>query len=182
MQVSDRRILDAMLTYAEQNRPEDVPEVRRRILEHELNKPCDRMGDLVSLGIIDVDGTGKASVEVLKHGHPDVLPANLSGAPTGETLESYLTRQWEWSKSTFGPGRRTLGILEHIGKELKEIEAEPTDLSEWIDVVVLAMDGFWRHGGKLADLMPALLAKQRKNFARKWPKPESEDVAVEHIK
>jgi hypothetical protein len=130
-----------------------------------------------------IGGAGcKASVEVLKRGHPDVLPAGLSSAPTSETLESYLTRQWEWSARTFGPGRRTLGILQHIGKELKEIEAEPTDLSEWIDVVILAMDGFWRHGGNPADLLPGLLAKQRKNFARQWPMPESEDVAVEHVR
>lgn len=30
------------------------------------------------------------------------------------------------------------------------------------------------------DLMPALLAKQAKNFARTWPVPTSEDEAVEH--
>ena len=124
----------------------------------------------------------KASVEASKHGHPDVLPAGLSAAPTPETLESYLTRQWEWSARTFGPGRRTMGILTHIRKELEEIVDNPTDLSEWIDVVILAMDGFWRHGGKPADLLPELLSKQRKNFARKWPENRPEDEAVEHVR
>lgn len=97
-----------------------------------------------------------------------------------EALTDYLTRQWDWSRVTFGPGRRTRGILQHIEKEMKEVMLNPTDLSEWVDIAILAMDGFWRHGGKPEDLMPALLEKQRRNFARTWPVPESEDVAVEH--
>lgn len=95
-------------------------------------------------------------------------------------IEEYLRLQWEWSRRTFGPGRRTLGITDHIRKELAEIEAKPDDLSEWVDVAILAMDGYWRHGGKPEAFMDALLAKQRKNFARTWPAPVSEDIAVEH--
>ena len=99
-----------------------------------------------------------------------------------DTLETYYARQIEWSKNTFGPALRTKGIIDHIKKELKEIEAEPHDLSEWIDVVILAMDGFWRHGGTVDDLMPRLLAKQKKNMARTWPnwRTMSEDQAIEH--
>ncbi|RRY17890.1 DUF550 domain-containing protein [Brucella anthropi] len=99
-----------------------------------------------------------------------------------ETIEAYFARQIEWSTNTFGPALRTNGILAHIRKELKEIEAEPHDLTEWIDVVMLAMDGFWRHGGSVDELMSRLLAKQRKNMARTWPdwRTMSDDVAVEH--
>ncbi|WP_444551114.1 dATP/dGTP pyrophosphohydrolase domain-containing protein [Brucella vulpis] len=99
-----------------------------------------------------------------------------------DTLETYYARQIEWSKNTFGPALRTKGIIDHIKKELKEIEAEPHDLSEWIDVVILAMDGFWRHGGSVDDLMPRLLAKQQKNMARTWPdwRTMSEEQAIEH--
>lgn len=98
------------------------------------------------------------------------------------TLETYYARQIEWSKNTFGPALRTKGIIDHIKKELKEIEADPRDLSEWIDVVILAMDGFWRHGGFVADLLPRLLAKQKKNMARTWAdwRTMSEDQAIEH--
>jgi hypothetical protein len=99
-----------------------------------------------------------------------------------QDLVGYLTRQWEWSKRTFGPGKRTKGILRHIEKELLEIEAKPDDLTEWADVVILAMDGFWRHGGKPEDLMRVLQAKQEKNFARVWPTPTSEDEATEHVR
>jgi hypothetical protein len=99
-----------------------------------------------------------------------------------DTIEAYYARQIEWSRQTFGPGERTNGVLDHIRKELTEIAAEPHDLSEWIDVIILAMDGFWRHGGTAEDLLPRLLAKQQKNMARKWPdwRTMSEDKAIEH--
>jgi len=110
-----------------------------------------------------------------------VTAALAHGEPV-DSIESYYRRQIEWSRNTFGPGTRTAGVIDHIRKELKEIEAEPTDLSEWIDVVILAMDGFWRHGGSAEDLMPRLIAKQQKNFARKWPdwRSMSPDKAIEH--
>lgn len=97
-------------------------------------------------------------------------------------IEEYYVKQIEWSKKTFGDGKRTKGLIEHITKELKEIEDKPYDLEEWIDVVVLGMDGFWRHGGRAEDFMMLLQRKQVKNFARKWPEPKSEDEAVEHIR
>ncbi len=36
---------------------------------------------------------------------------------------------------TFGPGLR-LGVIDHIRKELFEVEADPTDLSRWVDVII----------------------------------------------
>lgn len=111
------------------------------------------------------------------------ITAALAAMPgPAETLESYFARQIEWSRQTFGPAFRTKGVIEHIRKELKEIEQAPHDLSEWIDVVILAMDGFWRHGGEACNLLPALVAKQQKNMARTWPdwRAMSEDSAIEH--
>ena len=96
-------------------------------------------------------------------------------------VKEYLERQREWSTRTFGYGKRTMGISEHIRKELLEIAADPHDSKEWIDVIILAMDGYWRSGGELELLMAGLRYKQQLNFSRKWPVPESEDVAVEHI-
>jgi hypothetical protein len=97
-----------------------------------------------------------------------------------DSLIPYLERQAEWSAKTFGPGLRTKGLIDHISKELKEIEADPGDLEEWIDVMILALDGYWRHGGHKLDLMRRLQDKQNKNIAREWPAPVSEDVAIEH--
>jgi hypothetical protein len=110
------------------------------------------------------------------------LTAQVQDVAGAETLETYYGRQIEWSRETFGPALRTKGIIDHIKKELREIEADPHDLSEWVDVVILAMDGFWRHGGNASDLFSALLAKQKKNMARTWPdwRAMSEDTAIEH--
>lgn len=95
-------------------------------------------------------------------------------------IQSLLEDQRRWSAATFGPGYRTVGILRHVRKELAEIEANPHDLEEWIDVILLAIDGFWRHGGW--DLAAALWAKRDKNRARKWPPPGPEDQPTEHVK
>ena len=97
-------------------------------------------------------------------------------------LELYLIRQWEWSRKTFGPGKRTMGVTRHIEKEVAEIRAKPYDLSEWVDVIILAMDGYWRHGGKPGTLLADMQAKQDKNFGREWPEPSSEDESVEHVR
>lgn len=98
------------------------------------------------------------------------------------SIETYYSRQIEWSRETFGPALRTGGVIDHIRKELIEIQAAPHDLSEWVDVIILAMDGFWRHGGTVDELMPRLLAKQEKNMARVWPdwRAMSENEAIEH--
>ena len=97
-------------------------------------------------------------------------------------FKAHLIRQREWSTETFGPGARTRGITDHIRKELREIEVEPDDLREWIDVVILALDGAWRTGADPQQIIDALLAKQTKNEQRKWPdwRTASEDEAIEH--
>ncbi|MBB3453946.1 hypothetical protein FHT86_002202 [Rhizobium sp. BK313] len=109
-------------------------------------------------------------------------PAREPEPKVEDNLLSYYERQIAWSRQTFGPALRTKGVIDHIRKELCEIEQDPHDLSEWVDVVILAMDGFWRHGGNAADLFAALLAKQQKNMARTWPdwRTMSEDQAIEH--
>lgn len=100
-----------------------------------------------------------------------------------DSLEQYYVDQINWSKQVFGPALRTKGIIQHITKELAEIESNPHDLSEWVDVIMLAMDGYWRHGGSAFSLLHDLRAKQRKNVARVWPdyRTVSEDVAIEHV-
>lgn len=97
-------------------------------------------------------------------------------------LITHLHRQHEWSERTFGPGHRTAGVLDHIRKELKEIEESPLDLSEWIDVAILAFDGAWRAGYSPEEIAAALVAKQIKNEARTWPdwRTMAMDKAIEH--
>ncbi len=97
-----------------------------------------------------------------------------------EALADYLHEAREFSERTFGAGRRTLGVTKHIEKEIAEVRAKPDDLTEWVDIIILACDGYWRHGGQPGNLLADMLAKLAKNKARVWPKPTSEDEPVEH--
>jgi len=90
-------------------------------------------------------------------------------------LIEYLNLQRYWSAMTFGHGLRTMGLIKHIQEELDEIRADPTDVYEWIDVVILALDGAWRAGYTAEEVVDALVKKQQVNFQRKWlPGPEDE--------
>jgi hypothetical protein len=102
-------------------------------------------------------------------------------------LIEQLTRQKEFSLRTFGPGdsrERFAGLREHIEKELRELESAPYDLEEWIDIILLALDGAWRTGASPAEIIAMLQYKQRKNEERKWPRWQdvSFERAMEHIK
>lgn len=101
---------------------------------------------------------------------------------TAFDFRAHLERQREFSSRTFGPGMRTAGVVDHIRKELCEIERAPTDLTEWIDVVILALDGAWRCGATPEQIIAALVAKQTKNEGRAWPdwRTMPADKAIEH--
>lgn len=96
----------------------------------------------------------------------------------------HLERQRSWSLDTFGPSDRLAGVLEHIRKELEEIEARPDDVSEWADVIILALDGAWRQGHEPQVILDAIAAKQARNESRTWPdwRTASPDHAIEHVR
>lgn len=99
-------------------------------------------------------------------------------------LVEHLERQQDFSLSTFGPGKRTKGIIDHIRKELREIENDPTDLMEWIDVILLGLDGAWRSGNEPQEITQALHDKLERNKARNWPdwKAADPEKAIEHVR
>lgn len=101
-------------------------------------------------------------------------------------LLSHLRRQIDFSERTYGPGDRTLGVCDHISKELIEVVSDlvagrPT-LPEWVDVIILAFDGAWRSGATPEQIVAAIVAKQTKNEGRKWPDWRTADPgkAIEH--
>jgi len=96
-------------------------------------------------------------------------------------LREVLANQMEWSRRTFGSGRRTIGITKHIEKECAEVRENPEDLSEWIDIMILAMDGYWRAGGTPEMILHAIIAKQAINRERKYPQT-GEDEPSEHVR
>jgi len=100
-------------------------------------------------------------------------------------LIAHLEQQREFSFRTFGPpNNNSAGVIDHIRKELIEIEAKPDDLYEWIDVVILALDGALRAGYSPHIVASALVNKQAKNEMRRWPNWRTAEPgkAIEHIK
>lgn len=98
---------------------------------------------------------------------------------------AFFDEKMVWSEKTFGPRDRYNGLIAHIRKELVEIEAKPNDLEEWVDVVLLAMDGAWRSAGADgAAFVQALLLKQVKNVSRSWPdwRTLKPDQVLEHVR
>ena len=99
-------------------------------------------------------------------------------------LIGILHRQREFSAKTFGPGKRTKGIVEHIRKELVEVEGSNGSLDEWIDVLILALDATWRTGATPSEVVEALIEKSRRNETRKWSdwRKAPPDAAIEHLR
>lgn len=91
----------------------------------------------------------------------------------------HIDRQRLWSSNTFGPGDRHEGVRDHI---LKEIDEAVSDPSEWVDVIILALDGAWRAGMKPQDIIDGVIAKQTRNERRTWPdwRDQPQDKAIEH--
>lgn len=112
-------------------------------------------------------------------------------------LEQHLLRQMAFSRATFGPGARTAGVCDHIRKELVEVESAPLSFrsQEWVDVVILALDGLTRsllnetngvetqEQAAFAAVM-AIRNKQSKNERRNWPdwRTAPLDKAIEHTR
>lgn len=109
---------------------------------------------------------------------------NRGDFPSSPAIDvAHLERQRQWSRATFGPSPRTLGVIEHIKEELEEIEAAPFDVEEWADVLILAFDGAWRAGHEPADIIAAVKAKQARNKNRTWPdwRHESTDHKIKAV-
>lgn len=110
------------------------------------------------------------------------------------SFEDHLKRQISFSKAVFGPGQRMKGLIAHIRKELYEIEEADNDPREWVDVVILGLDGLWRslyernptaYTDDLArESVRYIIEKQNKNESRDWPdwRTADEDKPIEHVR
>ena len=87
---------------------------------------------------------------------------------SGFDFIEFAKKKYQWSLNTFGPGNRTVSVLEHIRRELKEVEENPS-AEEWGDVILLAMDGAARNGISPERLAEAMVDKQEVNEKRNWP-------------
>ena len=99
-------------------------------------------------------------------------------------LVAHLHRQREFSLRAFGPGERVESTLQHIAKELDEVRADPQDITEWIDIVLLGLDGAMRAGNDPEVVAAYLRMKLSVNENRDWPDWRSHPTtqAIEHVK
>lgn len=108
-------------------------------------------------------------------------------------LSEHLCRQIAFSRSTFGPGPRTAGVIDHIREELDKVAEAGGAPEEWVDVVILALDGLTRSilfadGGcgstddAAAEAALMIREKQGINERRSWPdwRAAPADRAIEH--
>lgn len=119
----------------------------------------------------------------------NVVDDNVDVINSTPQLDIYhLVHQRKWSDKTFGPGRRQAAVIDHITKELQEVLDSNGSLDEWVDVIILALDGATRaavdDGGTVADVLHAVVDKQARNEARTWPdwRSQPSDKAIEHIR
>ncbi|WP_200847853.1 dATP/dGTP pyrophosphohydrolase domain-containing protein [Rhizobium sp. 18055] len=111
------------------------------------------------------------------------LAKRLRGVADRTIDTSFLADFASWNVATFGPGERTAGTIAHIRKELLEIEADPTDPKEWIDVLLLAVNGLIRIGKSPAEIIDGIRSKHAVNQARTWPDWRSHpDTPIEHVR
>lgn len=67
-------------------------------------------------------------------------------------LVKHLRHAFAFSEKTFGPHdpndpvASTAGVIDHIEKEVVEVKKDPSDLDEWIDILILGCDGAMRAG------------------------------------
>src|ERR1017187_7497991 len=112
--MSERTNLDAMLTYTEQNQSEDVPEIRSRILEYELNQIAPGQPAL-----------SQPSVQALSVFHSDIYV---------HALVHLIADEWMYGQKTtrdqiFGYLVEALGTFEIIrAAEIKRLSDENIQL------------------------------------------------------
>lgn len=94
-------------------------------------------------------------------------------------IVEHLKRQRSWSEQTFGFGPRTASLLDHLQKELKEVAENPRDMDQWIDLVLLALDGALRTGHRPEDVAACIFHSQVRNEGRRWIISDP-NKAIEH--
>lgn len=103
-------------------------------------------------------------------------------ADTNSINAELIDDLYQWNTQAFGPGRRTSGIIDHIRQELDEINKSPGDPEEWVDVLLLALNGLQRLDLSGHQIIQHIFAKIAKNARRQWPDWQTRDPekAINH--
>lgn len=100
------------------------------------------------------------------------------------SLEFYIASHKAWSFRTFGPPKETdaVKLCTHIAKEISEVLAKPNDVMEWVDIIILAIDGALRTGHSPREIAEALVKKLNINISRQWTIPSDPTQPNEHVR
>ena len=128
-------------------------------------------------------GDARAVTMMLEHVSEHMKEPPITRGPFD--FAAFADAKAKWAAATFGP-QSFKGLRKHLEKELDELEADPGDLVEWIDLILLALDGAMRVGAKAtgADVVNALIEKMAANRVRTWPdwRTLSPDDPREHVR
>jgi hypothetical protein len=101
-------------------------------------------------------------------------------------LIKHLREQQAFSHATFGPPsfKDHRGPIDHLRKELVEVEEAPGDPMEWADILLLAFDGAMRAGHSPEQIAQAITYRLEINKRRSWPDWRGTDhaKAIEHVR
>ena len=106
-------------------------------------------------------------------------------------FQDIMDEQWAFSTETFGPRiengtaeQNAAGCIDHIREEIEEVAADPSDIMEWVDIVMLATDGAMRVGFTPEQFIDAYYEKLQINKARDWPdwRTAEPGKAIKHVK
>lgn len=100
--------------------------------------------------------------------------------PTDNDFTGFAQEHHAWALEKF-PSQSAESVCRHIEKELIEIRKDENDPMEWIDVIMLAMEGFCMTGGSPHETFEALREKHAINLLRTWQAPNGDDP-IEHVR
>jgi hypothetical protein len=86
-----------------------------------------------------------------------------------------------WADETFGPSLSPDSTIAHLKKEVEELVADPSNVTEYADCMILLIDAARRVGITMDLLLDHCWAKLEINIRRKWGPPDKDGI-IEHIK
>jgi hypothetical protein len=110
-----------------------------------------------------------AARNALPHLLADLTAANaeverLKGRDWQDALDDLA----DWQDRTFGTAQGPIGALNHLSQEVEEAKADPTDIIEYVDCLMLIMAASRRAGFTFDQLHAAFLRKLEINKQRRW--------------
>ena len=79
------------------------------------------------------------------------------------------------------PNQTLAAKLEHLRREVVELQASPTDLSEWADVLILFLGSANKAGLAATELIAIAHEKMAINEKRQWPSTPDAAGVYHHL-